>query len=103
MRKGKSKLKFVINLVLITLLVLSSIFFVTSKVKQSHFQDAQIDEILFYIKIVYYITVNQLCSIFDLRKIMRFYLEFNLNIMREEIRNQTTHLELNLRKNYILS
>ena len=50
MRKGKSKLKFVINLVLITLLVLSAIFFVTSKVKQSHFQDAQIDEILFYIK-----------------------------------------------------
>ena len=24
-----------------------------------------------------------------------FYPEFNLNIMREEIRNQTTHLELN--------
>lgn len=49
MSKDKfSKLSFGLNIVIIVLLALSAIFYVTSRYKNAHFHDAQIDEIIFY-------------------------------------------------------
>ncbi len=49
MKNKSSKRVLFANIAIITLLALSSILYVTSRYKQEHFKDAQIDEIIFYI------------------------------------------------------